>query len=225
MKPWALITLFLISFSAKCETSLELIREVAESYTLENLNADPHAKVTLQTNTLDSRRHFGDCDQPIQASSQSMKPGTRYTTVKVSCEGSSPWLVYVPIQIDIQYPVVIATTTLAANAVLDSSMLEVRYVSSSSLRGGHFSDIDSLAGARLKRRLAAGQVINQNNICIVCRGDPVVIQAISKNLAIRTSGTALTGGALGESIRVQNTNSRRMVDAVVSAIGQVKVVM
>ncbi|SDK05483.1 flagella basal body P-ring formation protein FlgA [Ferrimonas sediminum] len=223
------LCLFLLSllctFSAMCETSLALIQETAEGYVQNSLDSDPGARISVEANELDSRRHFDSCEQPLQAQAPNGKSGARYVTVKVSCPGPSPWLVYVPVQVTVEYPVVIATTTLGANTVIDNTMLEVRYVNSNSIRGNHFSHPDELNGARLKRRTAAGQAISQHNICLVCKGDPVVIVVNNDNLSIRTSGVALSGGSLGESVRVQNSNSRRMVEAYVSAIGQVEVKM
>ena len=81
------------------------------------------------------------------------------------------------------------------------------------LRGDTFSDTAPLVGSRLKRDLRAGQPVRQNQICVVCRGDKVEIQALTGGMQIKTQGTALQDGSFGEAIRVENNRSKRVIQA------------
>ncbi len=63
----------------------------------------------------------------------------------------------------------------------------------------------------------------RKRVCVVCRNDSVLIQAISNGMNITTKGTALSDGSLGQQIRVKNDKSNRIIDAQVSGIGEVVV--
>ena len=62
-----------------------------------------------------------------------------------------------------------------------------------------------------------------NDICLVCRNDSVLIRAGQSGLAIVTTGKALSDGAIGDEIRVQNSKSKRIIDGVITAVGEVSV--
>ncbi|BDY04004.1 flagellar basal body P-ring formation chaperone FlgA [Ferrimonas sp. YFM] len=225
MKLYAFLLSLLFSVSALGETSLDMIEEAASQYVLDMVEVPEGARIKVTASELDKRRHFENCDTPLQAQAPAVKGNTRYLTVKVSCDSPQPWLVYVPVQVAIEYPVLVARMALGPDTLLDESMVELRYVNNNSLRGNHFSSPDELNGARLKRRAGAGQVITKRNVCLVCKGDPVTIEANNDHLSIRTSGTAMSSGSMGDAIRVQNSRSRRMVDAYVTGIGHVRVKM
>jgi flagella basal body P-ring formation protein FlgA len=53
----------------------------------------------------------------------------------------------------------------------------------------------------------------------------VEIIAEKGGMQIKTNGRALQDGSLNDMIRVQNIRSQRIISAVVSAVGQVKVEM
>ena len=58
---------------------------------------------------------------------------------------------------------------------------------------------------------------------MVCRGDNVTIEAQTANLAVKTQGIAMADGNLGDQIQVRNIKSRRLISAIVSSSGTVKV--
>ncbi|TKB47265.1 flagellar basal body P-ring formation protein FlgA [Ferrimonas sediminicola] len=225
MKLYIFIFSLLLSVSALGDTSLDRIEAAAEQYAQGVLEVPEGARLLVSASELDRRRHFDSCDTPLQAQAPSTREGARYMTVKISCDTPKPWLVYVPVQIAVEYPVMVAKMTLGPDTLLDESMVALRYVNNSSLRGNYFSSPDELNGARLKRRASAGQVITRRNVCLVCKGNPVTIEANNDHLSIRTSGTAMGSGSQGDPIRVQNNRSKRMVDAYVIGIGQVRVKM
>lgn len=87
-----------------------------------------------------------------------------------------------------------------------------------------FSNIDAVIGAKTKKNLRAGEVIESNDICVVCRNETVTIKAVKSGMTITTKGTALTDGSHGEQIRVKNTKSNRIIEGRVTGISEVTVI-
>jgi flagellar basal body P-ring formation protein FlgA len=58
---------------------------------------------------------------------------------------------------------------------------------------------------------------------LVRRGDPVMMQLHSANFVIRASGRALSNGAAGERVAVENLTSKRVVHGIVTDDGRVTV--
>ncbi|MGT0148870.1 flagellar basal body P-ring formation chaperone FlgA [Vibrio metschnikovii] len=66
-------------------------------------------------------------------------------------------------------------------------------------------------GAKTKRNLQLGDVINRNDICVVCRNESVLIRAVSNGMNITTRGTALSDGNLRRADKVKNDRSNRIM--------------
>ena len=79
---------------------------------------------------------------------------------------------------------------------------------------------------RTRRSLAAGTVVRSHFLerpPLVERGDAVTLRIIRGSLVIEARGQAKTSGNLGDSIRVENTDSRKIVTGRVSEDGSVHV--
>ena len=63
--------------------------------------------------------------------------------------------------------------------------------------------------------------IYSNNVCIVCKGEMVTILANSSSFQIKTNGTALSDGTVGEQVRIKNNRSGKVISARVKAINKV----
>ncbi|MBY6186081.1 flagellar basal body P-ring formation protein FlgA [Marinobacter hydrocarbonoclasticus] len=221
------LLLSLLSYGAATasETPLEVIRSTAAEYVQAHITVPDGARVSVTANDLDNRLKYPVCNQPLLASAPGNNGFGRYVTVKVSCPDDSGWSLYVPVQTRFEYPVVVATATLNADAVLEPQHLRVEYRDANTLRGQTVTDPNQLVGARLIRRIGSGQPISNNNICLVCSGDLVTIYARTGGIEIKTSGEARGSGAQGDSIRVQNNRSKRIIDARVVGVGEVEVRM
>lgn len=117
---------------------------------------------------------------------------------------------------------------LARGNVLQLSDLESRRINISRLTNGYFIDKNEVQGKILKRSLRRGDVLTNGMLDVrklVKRGDIVTIMVSSNTLAIRVKGRALMDGRKGDMIRVKNQSSKREIQAIVVAIGIVKISM
>ncbi|MGU3315159.1 flagellar basal body P-ring formation chaperone FlgA [Sphingomonas sp. M6A6_1c] len=80
------------------------------------------------------------------------------------------------------------------------------------------------AGLEATRRLQAGQVVRRGDLIapqLVHRGDSVTITLRNGGLSITSAGRALSGGGIGERVRVVRLVTNTTLDAIVEGEGQV----
>lgn len=206
------------------ETETDIQQQVSD-YVLSQVQAEPSDKVDVIANAIDPRLNLSACQQPLVLHITGSGEIRRNTTVDVTCPDNPGWHLFVPVKIRIQKPVVAAATPIAKGSVLTADNLTITYIDSFMLNGEMTTDISVLIGARSKRDIRANQPVRQNQICVVCRDDMVEIIAAKGGMQIKTNGRALQDGSLNDMIRVQNIRSQRIISAIVSGVGQVKVEM
>jgi len=168
------------------------------------------------------------CDKELTASLESPARPLGRVTVKVRCEGSSPWTVFVPAQVRRFREIVTTTRPLKRAGIIEPQDVTLRERDISVINQGFLTSVDEAIGQKLTRPTVADQVITLVHLEqaeVVRKGDQVVIIARSGTLAVRMPGEALANGGLKEQIRVKNLNSNRVIKAQVIAPGQVEVAM
>jgi flagella basal body P-ring formation protein FlgA len=76
--------------------------------------------------------------------------------------------------------------------------------------------------------LAAGAAFTPRSLKlqkVVRRGEQILLVAATSAMEVRMNGTALEDASVGETIKVKNSSSQRVVEGVVEAPGIVKVTM
>ncbi|MCH1931867.1 flagellar basal body P-ring formation protein FlgA [Shewanella sp. A25] len=222
---------FLVSALAKAEPvvpSVSTISELAKALVNEKISVPENAKVEILPQNLDARTLPTQCTTPIKVELASQREISRNNTLKVSCETpdlSYPWQIFMSVRVEILFPVVVASETLAPGELITPNQVEIRYVDQNTLRGLQFNDTTQLSGVRVKRRVAKNTPIFANNLCFVCKNDSVSIYVRSSSFTLKTLGEALQDGNIGDQIRVKNSKSNKELDAIVTAIGEVEVRM
>lgn len=180
----------------------------------------------IQVNRLDSRLRMPACDQPLVASLESPAQPVGRVTVRVGCQGSSTWSLFVPAQVRLFRQVVVAQRPLARGAILEAQDIDWRERDVGTLTQGYLTEPEQALGSKLTRPVSIDQVLTPNHLeraPVVRKGDHVVISAGGTALSVRMPGEALTEGAVGQQIRVRNLSSQRVIRARITGPGQVVV--
>lgn len=186
------------------------------------------ARYEIEVNRLDPRLRLADCDEPLGAKLESPTQPVGRATVRVSCEGSSPWSVFVPAQIHLYREVVVARRPLARDAVIEQADVALAERDVSLLNQGYLTAYDQVLGSKTTRSALPDQILLPTYLSaaeVVRKGDQVVISAKNSTINVRMPGEALSDGALGAQIRVKNQRSGRTIKARVIGPGQVEVAM
>jgi len=182
----------------------------------------------IEVNRLDPRMHMPMCDKELTATLESPATPIGRVTVKVRCDSTSPWTVFVPAQVRLFRDVVTTTRPLKRAGIVEPEDVMLRERDISLINQGYFTSLDQAIGQKLTRPTVADQVltlVHLEQAEVISKGDQVVITARSGTLSVRMPGEALSNGGLREQIRVKNLNSQRVIKAQVIAPGQVEVAM
>ena len=181
----------------------------------------------IQVKQLDPRMRMNACDKDLTAALESPRPVGR-VTVRVRCEGSSPWTVFVPAQVQLFRNVVTVMRPLKRDAIVTEDDVAMRERDVSSVGLGFLSSLDQAVGQKVVRPMVIDQVVTPVALeqpRMIHKGDQVVIIARSGSLEVRMPGEAMSDGSFNEQIRVKNLNSSRVIKANVTGPGQVEVAM
>lgn len=111
-------------------------------------------------------------------------------------------------------------------AVLERSDLDLAWVPERRLRPDTVLAMAGLVGQEADRRLMPGRPVRAGDVQaprLVRRGDVVTIVYAQAGLELRARGRALEDGAMGDSIRLQNVDSRREIRATVVDVKRVAI--
>jgi flagella basal body P-ring formation protein FlgA len=182
----------------------------------------------IQINRLDPRLRLPLCDQDLTTSLESPAQPIGRVTLRVRCDGSSPWTVFVPGQVRLYREVVTANRPLKRDNVVTEMDVGLAERDIGLLNQGYLTSLQQALGKKLTRALLPDQVLAPVHVQqaeVIRKGDQVIISARSGGISVRMPGEALSDGALGKQISVRNQRSKRVVKARITGPGQVEVAM
>jgi len=182
----------------------------------------------IEVKQLDPRLRMPHCDKDLTASLESPAQPVGRVTVKLRCEGSSPWTVFVPAQVHLFRNVVTVVRPMKRDAIVSDADVAMRERDVGLLGQGFLDSLDQAIGQKVVRPTVIDQILTPVHLAqpeMVRKGDQVVINARSGSMSVRMPGEALSDGGFNEQIRVKNLNSKRVIKANIVAPGQVEVPM
>lgn len=206
------------------------IVRMVEEQLLQDLADAPMARgatrVEVSAGALDSRLRLAACDVPIRIRADLSRETSR-VNARVSCSAPTPWSIYVPAQIRLYRPVVVANRALSRGDTVGPNdvILEERDVLSPG--ASPLLRLEDAIGLSARRTIPANSVLGTNVVeqpVLVHRGDRVSVTSRAGSIAVRTTGEALADGRSGERIRVRNLASEKVIEATVTGPGTVEVI-
>lgn len=182
----------------------------------------------IEVKQLDPRLRMPNCDKQLTASLESPAQPVGRVTVRLRCEGSSPWTVFVPAQVHLFRNVVTVVRPMKRDAIVSEGDIALRERDVGLLGQGFLDSLDQAIGQKVVRPTVIDQILTPVHLeqpQMVRKGDQVVISARSGSMSVRMPGEALSDGGFNEQIRVKNLNSKRVIKANIVAPGQVEVAM
>jgi flagella basal body P-ring formation protein FlgA len=188
----------------------------------------PKTRVEYSIGSLDNRLTVPVCNQPLAIETRDTpQPNTRLN-LQVSCQHDNNWSIYLPVELAIYRPAVVAVNALTHGDTIGPADVRLVEVNVSQINGQYLASLDDAIGKDVKRSITAGAAISDQQLVaplMVRRGEAVLINAISNIVAVKVSGIAMTDGRLGEQIRIKNQASSRIVNARITGPGQAEVAM
>ncbi|MGF1754444.1 flagellar basal body P-ring formation protein FlgA [Vibrio makurazakiensis] len=218
------ILVILFSFFADAATSeqVDVIRAAAEQHILDTVEQPLGGELVITAANIDSRIKATDCPIPLETSASTTKATRSSITVLVQCIPDE-WRVYVPVRLSMSVPLVTVNRSIIRGEIIGQYDVAMTMIELKRFRREGFSRIEQVIGSKAKRNIRPGDVVERGDVCVVCRNEKVVIQAVKGGMTITTKGTALTDGAAGDQVRVKNDKSKRIIEGIVTGISEVTV--
>ncbi len=200
------------------------IREVVRNFVRAHL-PDQSAAIHIQLDGPAPGIHFPACSKLKVAYFGYSNPYGNQT-VQVRCQAPSPWQLYLPVQIQMDQRVVIASRPLSAGSILQAGDLAVVRRDTSGLGGNTLNSPQEAIGKILRFGTLAGQPITTSMLNapdVVHAGEQVTLYAEGNGIRIATIADAIENGRPGQSIMVRNLQSGRIIRGTVTAQGRVVV--
>ncbi len=204
------------------------IYQAVEQHVANELSLLPSSMsdVKTQISPLDSRLRLQACEAPLQTLTEFGNIKQKHLTVKVSCEGPVKWSLRIPVKLQIFQTVIVASQQIVRDQILTQQDLHLHKQDVGQIGDGYFQNEKELVGLSSVKNIPAGQVIKRHMVrqpITVHRGETVKIVVSSPGFNLEAAGVAQADGAIGDTIKVKNVRSNRMVDAKVKASGEVTI--
>lgn len=186
------------------------------------------ARIGYSVVGLDPRLAMPACAEPLSVEAREQRQLTTRLNLQVSCRSGNGWSLFVPIDLTVQRPIVVAARPLAHGETLTAADLQLVEHNVARLTGQYFINLDEAVGMAVRRALAQGAPVLGEQLqppLLIKRGDSVLITAAGSTIAVKMNGVAMTDGRRGEQIRVKNSSSGKIVAARVAAAGVVEVAL
>lgn len=223
-----LALLFLAPTALSQRHNLETLRTGVAEFLQQHYAKSKAQRVEIDVNHLDPRLHLADCGADVIFSVTDHQNSGGTVSVHAQCQGTQPWALYIPAQVDLFRPVAVAGHNLGRGTVLSQADIEMVLKNTSLLRQGFVDRPETVLGLELRRPLRRGEALRAGILIeplAVKRGDEVRLLALSGSIRVSAQGTAMGSGRIGEQIRVKNNNSSRIVKGEIIAAGQVKILL
>ncbi|WNO07986.1 flagellar basal body P-ring formation chaperone FlgA [Teredinibacter sp. KSP-S5-2] len=182
--------------------------------------------IEIQVSSIDPRLKLASCENGLQFSTIKQGYNAQKFSVKVRCDRDQQWTIYIPVSTDVYADVVVAAYNLQRGEVVTEESLTTKRMNTSLLNSSFIMSAERAIGKETKRPIRAGEPIRLSGLTetnVINRGDAVTIEASLSALMVTAPGEAMSSGYVGQQIRVKNTKSSRIVDAIVAGPGRVTV--
>ncbi|MCU4676440.1 flagellar basal body P-ring formation chaperone FlgA [Catenovulum sp. 2E275] len=221
---WLFTSLTLFSgHSLATQYTKKQIEQLAAEHVESIYPAQADETLKAYASEIDSRLNINPCNGELVAEVPNFNAYSRHMTVKVKCNADSEWILYVPVQVKIMTPVIVASQYIESGQTISESDVQVQLLEKNRSRSGFIADKKTIIGSKAKRQIKSGQAIISRNICFVCRGEMVTIEAVTSGLSVKASGVAMADATYGETVSVRNTSSNRIIQGRVSSVGEVQI--
>jgi flagella basal body P-ring formation protein FlgA len=208
---------------AQAQTGTEKIRKQLEQYAAQQLAGQPGA-VSIQVGEIDPQLKL----EPCQRMESFVPSGGRLwgkTTLGARCAAGANWVIYVPVTVSVQAPVVVAARPVAHGRVLAAEDLTLQTLDLTQLPAGVLTDVAAAIGQTLNVGLLPGYPVRQDMLrapLVIRQGQSVRLVAQGGGFGVSAEGKALGNAAAGQTVQVRTT-SGQTVSGIARPDGSVEV--
>lgn len=191
-----------------------------------NLAQSNQGNLSHRVSGLDPRLSLSPCLEPVRVKPTHANWLRRRSHLNASCTNPS-WSLIIGLELSLYRDVLVARTPIPKNEPLEG-MSEFAQMDILSLHSGYLDSEDSIKGKVAKRHLTMGQVLSPHLLkahVLVPRNALVQVKAQIGTISVTSQGVALESGAFGDTIKVRNNRSKKVIEARVVRANVVEVLL
>lgn len=203
---------------------LESVKTAVHDAVVAHTSTQSYMNLNVSIRSIDGRLRLKECSEPIAASVTNPTQRLGRLTTEVSCNGETPWKIYVQATASADAMIPVPIRSLTRGTVISETDIELRPIPVGSMAIAE--SIDSIIGMELRRTIGEGKPILLSHLAapeLVQRGQKVNIRYDNSDLRITVAGKALQNGASGEWISIENSGSGRRIEGRVNNDGSVTI--
>lgn len=204
--------------------SIEQLRSEVAHFLTDGYMQTQAVKVDVQVGRLDNRLRLAKCSQDLEFQMNDVTYSGGSINVQVRCSGISTWTILVPAQAKVYRSVAVASRNLQRGELVSTADLSTEIKAVGDFRLGFALTPDTIIGKEMKVAINKGELFRNSALDsprVIKRGDTVSMEANAGDISVRTSGTAVSDGRIGQQIRIKNNQSARIINAKVVGVGKV----
>lgn len=138
------------------------------------------------------------------------------TTVQVTVRSDGEYFARIPVQFEVKrfLDVVVTLENLNAGAIIPAQAVRLETMDVGKLQPGYLTELSKVVGLQARHAIPPGNVLNERSLTrpiLVKSGEMVRIAARIGEIEVSAAGVALSQGASGDLIRVQNLTTKRLL--------------
>ena len=210
--------------------SLELLTNKIEQYIHNELSSYKEGKIQVSADKIDSRLNLKACaKEHLVVFNPFQSPILNTSTMGIKChENDNHWSLYIPVKITVLKTIYVAKRALIKGNLITPDDIYQTEMDIQKLNHGYFTEKDVLIGQICKKNIPPNSPFNPYNIelaKLINKGERISIVAHDNNLTVSMDGIAVEEGSLGETIKVRNLSSNKIIEGLVSGKKKVQVVI
>ncbi len=218
------LLLLIISSHLRADVVYDQVETIAQQWAIHKLKTRyPHAtEIHVEIRSPKSAQNLPQCLQPPQITTSTLDVGRS----RISIECANPaWSTRLTANSSIEIPVLVATHPMRKGSRLSEDDYRLQNVTLKTPSQPFYYQ-DSIKGQQLKRNVKAGDIFTPKLISLsyaVRKGDLVTIFFNSDTFSLTTEGIAEESGVIGDTIKVRNSQSGKLLISTVIDSRQVEV--
>ena len=185
-----------------------------------------YTDVEVSVRSLDRRLQLTACSAPVSVLSDNNQRVLGHVTVGLRCDAPERWTIHVRGNVSAQRELPTLVRAINRGDIIGPRDVAWQTVQINREPSGLLTVPADIVGKEARKHLTVGQTLRSSDVIaptLIERGQVVDVIAQTAGLQVNMQGKALTAGAAGDRLIVQNANSGKRIEGVVLASGAVLV--
>lgn len=213
-------------FSEELE-SLDNLKTITKNFITNSITLAEDETMDVQFIQNNMSLKLSRCSEPVTARLPEGMTKEHISAVQLTCEGSTPWHILMPVEVQMLTNVLVAKHTIALKDPLSENDLDYMKLDKNRLMSGYFKNKEEIIGLEASQYIQAGAVFTKKNIrqpILVHRNTAIELIARKNSMTVSVKGIAKTDGRLSDAVQVVNPSSKKVIDAIVIGPNKAEVV-